>query len=394
MLGAKKGSIPEYKSLINHAVKYVIPSFERTYQVSIEVQPNGEKILKCRGGNKNSFPCHWCKHGRACEHMYRLLERMPTKRDALPRWHVDYLHFFGRDPIMTEHYTTLRDKVKMMGIPLTEPEIFHIEGLLPIGEGTQEEVFFTCSLDKIRLSGDTTYWHIIRDRLPTRLRQFIPLDVDDDVSQEYDDTNLSNDGQNYEGKIGNPDDGLHFEVATAAVGVGDNIGNEIVVRNSEYMVPSQLTQLSQQEDDNHIVPPQGENPHDDFMHMYQTICKTSDFLGRDGRRLMEEQLNIMNAKMIGIIARKNSSDDRRGDNSYAAFKHLYEIVSENCKEAGEEGRQAMADEMSNLKREQMELIATRGGSSERGLMSMPATSTKTIDKRIPSQCSPQKKGNK
>ena len=265
---------------------------------------------------------------------------------------------------------------------MTEPEISHIEGLVPIGEGTQEEDFFTCSLDKIRLSGDTTYWHLIRDRLPTHLRQFIPLDDDEEMSQGDEDVG---------GKIGNPDDVHNFEVATAAVSVGGNAGNEIVVRNSEYMVPSQLTQLSQQADNNHVVESQGENPHDDFMHMYQTICKTSDFLGRDGRRLMEEQLNIMNAKMIGIIARKNSSDDRRGDNSYAAFKHLYEIVSENCKEAGEEGRQAMADGMSNLKREQMELIATRGGSSERGLMSMPATSTKTIDKRIPSQCSPQKK---
>jgi len=139
---------------------------------------------------------------------------------------------------MTEHYTKLRDKVKMRGIPLTEPEISHIEGLLPIGKGTQEKKFFTCSLDKIRLSGDTTYWHIIRDRLPTRLRQFIPDEDDDDTSQEGDDNNLSNDGKDYEGKIGNPDDVIDYEVATAAVGVGGNAGNDIVIRKSEYMVPS------------------------------------------------------------------------------------------------------------------------------------------------------------
>ena len=121
LLGVKKGNIPQYKSLINQAGKYVIPRFERTYQVTIETQSNGEQILKCRGGQENSFPCHWCKHGRACEHMYRLLERSPTKRDALPRWHVDYLHFYGRDDIITQHYIKLRDTARMQGVPLTEP---------------------------------------------------------------------------------------------------------------------------------------------------------------------------------------------------------------------------------------------------------------------------------
>ena len=115
-------------------------------------------------------------------------------------------------------------------------------------------------------------------------------------------------------------------------------------------------------------------------------------LAVDGRRLMEQKLNIMNAKMIEIVARKNSSEDTKGDNSYAAFKHLYESVCENCNEAGEEGRRAMADGMSDLKREQMELITKRGGTSDvGGVGSMPATSTKRIDRRIQSKCSPQKK---
>ena len=107
---------------------------------------------------------------------------------------------------------------------------------------------------------------------------------------------------------------------------------------------------------------------------------------------MEQKLNIMNAKMIEIIARKNSSEDTNGDNSYAAFKHLYESVCENCNEAGEDGRRAMANGMSDLKKEQMELITNRGGTSDvGGVASMPATSTKKIDRRIKSKCSPQKK---
>ena len=83
--------------------------------------------------------------------------------------------------------------------------------------------------------------------------------------------------------------------------------------------------------------------------------------------------------MIEIIARKNSSEDTNGDNSYAAFKHLYESVCENCNEAGEDGRRAMANGMSDLKKEQMELITNRGGTSDvGGVASMPATSTKKL----------------
>ena len=140
LLGVKKGNIPQYRSLLDQAVKYVIPRFERTYQVTIETQPNGEQMLICRGGNENAFRCHWCKHGRACDHMYRLLERSPTKRDALPRWHIDYLHFYGRDDTITQHYIKLRDNVRMRGVPLTDPEVRHIKSLFPVGQGSRENL--------------------------------------------------------------------------------------------------------------------------------------------------------------------------------------------------------------------------------------------------------------
>ena len=102
---------------------------------------------------------------------------------------------------MTGYYTTLRDTVQMQGIPLTEPEVCHIQGLLPIGEGTQEKHFFTSSLDTLRLSSTATYWQKIRNRLPLSLRQFIPSQDHGEMSQE----DLSIDGKNYEGHLGNPD---------------------------------------------------------------------------------------------------------------------------------------------------------------------------------------------
>ena len=357
--------------------------------MTIETQSNGEQILKCRGGQENSFPCHWCKHGRACEHMYRLLERSPTKRDALPRWHVDYLHFYGRDDIITQHYIKLRDTVRMQGVPLTEPEVCHIKSLLPVREGTQEKSFFTCSLDSLRLSGEETYWHKIRDRLPQHLQQFIPVEGGEAMSQEEDEISLAGDGNNYDGFIGNPDNLGDDAESLKVSGVG---GNEIFHKSSDYMVPSQMTQLSQPvEDSNHHVEPQGRNARDDFLHMYQTTCKFSDSLGTEGHQLMERELNILNAKMIEIIARKNSSADNEGDNSYGSFMHLYESVCDNCNEAGDDGRKALADGMSALKKKQFELITKRKGTSDMGgVASMPATSTKKVDRRIQSKCSPQK----
>ncbi len=392
MMGVKKGNIQHYKSLMNQASKYVIPRFERTYQVTIKSQDNGEQILKCRGGQKNSLPCDWCKHGRACEHMYRLLEHSPTKGDALPRWHVDYLHFYGRDEIITQHYIKLCGIVKMQGIPLADPDVFHIKSLLAVGEGTQEKSFFTCSLDSLKLAGEATYWHKVRNKVPVQLQQCIPdghkisdklpvkspqslpVGGEETRGEEDDEIKLSG-GKSNNGNTDRSDD---VEDDAESFGVHDPECKELFHKSNEYMVPSQMIQLSQREGEiNNHVEPQGQNARDDFLHMYQTTCKFADSLGTEGCQLMERELNIMNAKMIDIIARKNESGGSKGDSSYGAFMHLYENLCKNCNEAGDNGRKALADGMSSLKNKQFELITKRKGIYDvGGVASMPSISTK------------------
>ena len=43
----KKGNLPQYRSISNEAVKYVVPQFERTHIVKINQIPNREKVLTC-----------------------------------------------------------------------------------------------------------------------------------------------------------------------------------------------------------------------------------------------------------------------------------------------------------------------------------------------------------
>ena len=100
LLGTKKGNLPEYRAISNDAIKYVVPRYERTHIVKIETMTSGEKVLTC-GNDKLGIPCRFTKHGQACRHMYHLLERTPTIRDAVVRWHVAYAHFYGKNDEMT-----------------------------------------------------------------------------------------------------------------------------------------------------------------------------------------------------------------------------------------------------------------------------------------------------
>ena len=280
--------------------------------------------------------------------MYRLLERSPTERDALPRWHTYYLHFYGRDDTITQHYIKLRDNVRMPGIPLTDPEVRHIKSLFPVGQGSREKYFFTRSLDSLRLCGDETYWQKIKFRLPPHLQRCIPLQVSELTRKDENEVGCDANDDNEDGCIGDADDLVDDGKSLKVSAMGRN---QMVHQSSEYMVPSQMTQLTQpDENSGRHVEPQGRNARDDFMHMYQTTCKFADSLGEEGRRLMEQELNMLNAKMMEIVAKKNMAQCDTGGNCYGEFMHLYNSVCNNCNDAGAEGRQAFAQRMSGLKK--------------------------------------------
>ena len=138
------------------------------------------------------------------------------------------------------------------------------------------------------------------------------------------------------GCIGNADkvvdEGESFRVCATG-------GNQMVHQSSEYMVPLQLTQLTQpDENSDRHVEPQGRNARDDFLHMYQTTCKFADSLGEEGRCLMERGLNMLNMKMMEIVAKKNMPPCEKGGNSYGEFMHLYNSVCTSCNEAGDKRR--------------------------------------------------------
>ena len=69
--GAGHGSLPEYKKIFLYAALHIIARFEQTRVVKIVGMSNGEFALVC------SCPLSK-KYGRACRHMYAVLQRHPT----------------------------------------------------------------------------------------------------------------------------------------------------------------------------------------------------------------------------------------------------------------------------------------------------------------------------
>ncbi|KAL7524253.1 hypothetical protein ACHAXR_000492, partial [Thalassiosira sp. AJA248-18] len=106
LLGDRKGSMPEYRILLAEAMKYIIPRYEHTRIVKLIQTPSGDRVLTC-----SCFGFR--KMGFACRHMYALLRRYPSARDAKIRWHVGYANNYGHDEDLTKHYINLRDKLSL-----------------------------------------------------------------------------------------------------------------------------------------------------------------------------------------------------------------------------------------------------------------------------------------
>ena len=96
---------------------------------------NGEFVLVCS--------ClFWKKHGRACRHMYAVLQRHPMVRDAKIRWHNGYDHEYGVNDASSVKYLELRDKFAYPGVPLTIEDVARIKESIKVGEGERPLDFF------------------------------------------------------------------------------------------------------------------------------------------------------------------------------------------------------------------------------------------------------------
>ena len=308
--------------------------------------------------------------------MYNLLERNVCSRDATIRWHSSYAHFYGRDDELTKHFIYLRDKQKLPGIPLTDPEVRHICNMLPVGSETKSRPYFANSLGKLKFSGKDTYWHQIRDRLPPHIQSCIPRENDHSDEDEWIDDNE-----------GTADSDMIVENGKSTVCIGGPT-ETLVRQNSEYLVPSQMTQEDQICDDD-PVDAQGSDAKSDFMPMYETLCKLTNSAGPRGCAVFEKQLNALRSKQMMLI--EKNKNPPVGNDAYRDFMPLFDSVCSLTNDAGPAGRQALREGLHQLRKEQVDIITIGKSHPGTGVASMPATSTKKVDKRIKSVCSLQKK---
>ena len=185
MLGRNKGNIPEYNSILLHVAMWVIPRFEHTRTVKIVTMTNGDDVLVC------SCPT-WEKYGWACRHMYKVMERRPTVRDAKVRWQIEYAHDYGINKQTTRQYLHLRDNLAYPGVPIAE-EMHGIKNNTSIGYGEKPLEYFLNSLGKLRLRGgkDGNYWSTIADKFPANVQMCFPCATDDDVHSDGSISNAS-----------------------------------------------------------------------------------------------------------------------------------------------------------------------------------------------------------
>ena len=94
-------------------------------------------------------------------------------------------------------------------------------------------------------------------------------------------------------------------------------------------------------------------------------------------------------QILAIVAKKKKAISRK--DTYGEYMHLFETVCGYTNDAGEERRGELMVGLNRLKRKQVDIITLQKGASAGGMVFMPATSTKTIDKTIQSRCSPKKK---
>ena len=151
LFSAGKKALPAYKALLRIVAKQYIPRYERTRRVKlVSNAETNDVLLVCDCGRMR-------KNGQACRHIYKVLNRLPTRNDAKIRWTTAYSYYYGRNGEMTTQLTSLRDHYTVEGVPLLLEEAARINSQYNVGEGESSLEYFHRSLDKIRLRGPN-YW--------------------------------------------------------------------------------------------------------------------------------------------------------------------------------------------------------------------------------------------
>ena len=273
LLGTKRAKVlPEYSALLQFVSCNVIPRFERTRLVVVKPVKSGGYVMTC------SCP-YWRIYKRACRCMYKVLGREPILSDAHVRWHVGYAYHFGRDPVMTDHYMKLRDKIDLPGVPLTQSEWNLISSRTAIGTGDNDFSYFSRSLNRLYFRGTTSYWHNIAKTMTGNLKHQVmeACGFSDEEHKQMSNLDVA-------ANINNNTFGGRF------------MDNDVEKNVSEYMVPSQ-TQCESEDDGKIIMHKRGEEGdkgdcYHKFMHLYERMCKSADSNGIVGSAAMRDCLNL------------------------------------------------------------------------------------------------------
>ncbi|KAL7539501.1 hypothetical protein ACHAXR_009346 [Thalassiosira sp. AJA248-18] len=317
LLGDRKGSMPEYRILLAEAMKYVIPRYEHTRILKMEQAFSGDLVLTC---SCPGFP----KMGHACRHMYALLRRHPSPRDAKIRWHVGYANNYGDDKELTKQYMNLRDKLSLRGVVLTPEERTKIkQELYPIGAGDRDYNFFMCSLGRLKLRGQENYWHQNAMKLPQHLRSRLPYLAEKSPTAD-------NEGI---------ETGVAFEVDEEQVAHGPDLSFAVpfgasqgITQLSQYTVPSQIQHELEPNHPVSVCPPQGASSYNDFLHIYQDLCKMADGNGQEGRQSLLDGLNELRTNQFvisGVSANENGMASFPKTSRKKVAKRIKKVTSPN-----------------------------------------------------------------
>ncbi len=302
-------AIESYKQMLKERMKFVIPRFQRTRTVSVvEGQQTGEKIIFC------DCP-FFAQYGLACRHIYKVISRHPRVEDALPRWLIAFIHYYGRNAEMSQKFVHLCESSDKRGVTLSAADWSRISEEYAVGDGSKMPLeYFSCSLGKMRLC-EPNYWQDIGDRVVAR------CGCDTSVlgcakPTSTNETSLTSGGLSMPKSKNN--------VRVAPIGL-----EQVVECSSNFKVPTQLYDSEGDDDvvfdstqnddvmvgddddsDDGIVKGGSGNLYCDYLPVYGTITKLCKGLGNEGEEILQNGLRGIRQQLLEAHAR----EDRRTTN--------------------------------------------------------------------------------
>ena len=324
-----KAARSSYKVLLKERLRQVIPRFERTRTVRvIDGQQPGEKVLVCDCN-------HFLKYGLACRHMYKVIGRNPKIQDALPRWLIAFIHYYGRNEEISSKFVQLNQHSEKRGIILSADEWSSVSNNHEIGNASEMPIdYFDCSLGKLRLCQPNCFQGWASKVFATCGCDIDVLGMEKVAENASHDSDLSLAHGCLKQSISKSN------VPAAPIGLEQCIGG-----SSDYKVPTQM-----------------------YAHKMQGACDESS----------EDESDIFSKETKG-----------RSGNLYLDYKPVYETLTKLCKGLGEEGKTILHDGFSDIRTKLMRAHAEK---DQRNSTDLPHLNHKRgISQRMTKPGSPNKK---